>query len=167
MKKIRSLATLMGLWLVLLALGATGAKAQQAPSLSITHFAGTFTLPFEVQWGAMTLLAGDYNVYYGDVNGAGSYYVEVLGKAKGSSHGLIAAQTINPSAAAKSTLTCYREGTATIVQSLQMPAIGEAVTFAKPHGERLMGQQRNNNSNTQVAEAQVRIQRIPVSLSKK
>ena len=80
MKTNRSLMTLAGLSLVLFALGAIGAKGQQAPSLETTNFAGAFTLPTDAQWGRMALPAGDYALYYGD-NGT-ARIVEVVGKAK-------------------------------------------------------------------------------------
>ena len=62
MKTIRSLMTLAGLFLVLFALSATGAKAQ---NLSSASFSGNFTLPVAAQWGEMTLPAGNYTLGVG------------------------------------------------------------------------------------------------------
>ena len=101
MKTIRSLMTMVGISMVVLVLGTTGAWAQQAPSLSETSFAGTFTLPIDAQWGSMTLPAGEYSLYYGRA-GAGDFrLVEVVGKAEGSPHGVIFAQQPEPASATK------------------------------------------------------------------
>jgi hypothetical protein len=90
MKKIRNLMTFGGLFVAVLALGTTGARAQRLYS---TQFAGTFTIPFEVQWGTMTLPAGEYTLSYG-IQRSGANLVEIAGKAKGSPHGVILAGPI-------------------------------------------------------------------------
>lgn len=163
MKTIRNLATLMGLSLVLFALGATGAKAQ---GLEITLVGGSFTLPFEATWGNMTLPAGDYNLYYGHMTASGTYVVEVEGKAEGSPRGIIQVQSHNPTLLAKSALVCIRQGQTGIVEALQMPAIGETVFFAVPRGVTLMAQ-TNSGTNTLLAEGPSLYQRIPVTLNAK
>lgn len=167
MKTIRNFLTLTGLSLALLALGAVGAEAQQARSLSTTVIGGSFTLPFEVQWGAVTLPAGDYTVSYGSMSSGGPYLVEVVGKAKGSPHALILASGENHNAATKSSLICIREGNTGIVRALQLSAIGETVFFAMPHGGKLMAHEQHNGKNTLLAEAPMLIQRVPVTLNGK
>jgi hypothetical protein len=161
MKTIRSLMTLAGLCLVLFALGATGARGQVVYS---THFAGTFTLPFEAQWGAMTLPAGDYTLQYGTLDN-GHRLVLVRGTAKGSPYGMIPAGPVDDTSAAKNAIVCVREGNALIVRSLEMPAIGESVRFNLPRGAKLVAKLRNHNGYTQLAEAPMLIQQIPVTLN--
>jgi hypothetical protein len=165
MKTIRSLTILAGLSVMLFALGATGAKAESGPSLSITNFAGTFTLPFEAQWGNMTLPAGDYSLYYGEPLGNGFYMVEVVGHAKGSPHGRISVAVNGRASVAKDSLICIREGNSLVVQRLEMPELGKSVTFAMPHGTQLVAHNGRRNGYTQLAEAPMLIQRIPIAMN--
>jgi hypothetical protein len=163
MKNIRNLVTLTGLFVVFFALGATGARAQ---SLNTTNFAGTFTLPFVVQWGPATLPAGEYSLYYGRLNNGGPATVEVIGKEGRTPHALILAQGINDASMKKSALVLIREGNAGIVRVLEMPAVGEAVEFSMPRHTQLMAQKGNGSKNVQIAEGPKLIQRIPITLSK-
>ena len=167
MKTIRNLMTLAGLILAVFALGATGAQAQQAPSLSITHFGGTFTLPMEAQWGKVTLPAGQYSLYYGSVQDGSASMVEVVGKAKGSPHGVIPVAGRDDASAAKSSLVCVREGSTLIVRRLEMPAIGTAVQFSMPHGAKLVARNAKHDGYTQLAEAPRLIERVPVAFNAK
>jgi hypothetical protein len=160
MKTIRSLMTLAGLILAVFALSATGAKAQ---SLTNTSFAGTFTISHEAQWGRMTLPAGTYNLYYGPLHDGGASVVEVVGKAKGSPHGLILAAGNDDASAANNALVCVREGSTLIVRTLEMPAIGTSAQFSMPHGARLVAHNRNHKGYTQLAEAPMLIERISVA----
>lgn len=166
MKKIQRLATLAGLSLALLALGAVGAKAQLTAGLSRPIAWGSFTLPFEAQFGSMTLPAGDYTLEYGALT-PGNYLVEVVGKAEGSPRGFVLVQQHDTTAATQSSLICVREGRTGIVKSLEMSWIGESVTFSTPHGGKIMAEKRNGSTNTQLAEAGSFIQRIPVNLNGK
>jgi hypothetical protein len=163
MKTIRSLMTLAGLSLVVFALGATGAKGQ---ILSSTHFAGTFTLPFEAQWGKMTLPAGDYKLQYGTQD-TGHGLVEMRGTAKRSPYGFVLAGPIGDTSATKNSIVCVREGNALMVRALEMPSIGESVNFAMPRGAQLTAHRLNGSTNIQLAEAPMLIERIPVTLSAK
>ena len=158
MKTIRSLMILAGLSLVVLVLGATGAKAQSLRSIS---FSGSFTLPVDAQWGPLTLPAGSYTLYYGSNDGPS--LVEVRGTAKGSPHGFILTEAHNLASGTKNSLACVREGGALIVRGLELPAIGESAYFAMPHGARLIAHNGKRNGNTQLAEAPMLIQRIPVT----
>lgn len=164
MKTIRSLTILAGLPLLVLALGATGAKAQ---SLRGSDFAGTFTLPFEAQWGSTILPAGEYSLYYGQPFAGGPLTVEVLGKEKGSPHVFILPQGTGSASTTKSALVCVRVGNAGIVRGLQMAAIGKSVTFAMPHGSKLVAQNGKHNGYTQLAQAPMLIERIPITLNTK
>jgi hypothetical protein len=167
MKTIRSLMTKVGFSMVVLALGATGAWAQQAPSLSATSFAGTFTLPIDAQWGSMTLPAGEYSLYYGRA-GAGEFHmVEVVGKTNASPHGVILAQQPESASATKNSIVCARDGDALIVRALEMPAIGTSVNFRLPHGAKLVAHNGKRGGYTQLAEAPMLIQRIAVTLNAK
>lgn len=159
--------TMVGISMVVLVLGTTGAWAQQAPSLSETSFAGTFTLPIDAQWGSMTLPAGEYSLYYGRA-GAGDFrLVEVVGKAEGSPHGVIFAQQPEPASATKNSIVCVRDGDALVVRALELPGIGQSINFILPHGAKLAAHLRNGNTSTQLAEATMLIERIPVSLAAK
>jgi hypothetical protein len=162
MKTIRSLMILAGLSLAVLALGATGAKAWSPAG---TDFAGTFTLPFEAQWGRTTLPAGEYSLYYGHLPKSSTPVVEVIGKDKGSPHAFILPQGIDSASTTTSALVCVREGNALIVRSLEMPAIGESVRFGLPRGAQRTAHNRKHNGYAQLAEAPMLIQRIPVTLN--
>jgi hypothetical protein len=164
MKTIRSLMTLAGLILAVFALSATGAKAQ---TLTSNNFAGTFTISHEAQWGTMTLLAGTYNLYYGPMHDGDVNAVEVAGQAKGAPHGVILAQRHDLTSAANNALVCIREGDALIVRTLEMPAIGTSVQFSMPNGARLVARNAKPNGYTQLAEAPMLIERVPVTFNAK
>jgi hypothetical protein len=164
MKTIRSLMSLVGCSLMLFTLGAVSAKAQ---GLAMTDLAGTFTLPFDAQWGSMILPAGDYRLYYGNRTLGGTRAVEVVGKAKGSPRGFIAVQGSDLTSTTKSSLVCIRQGNHGIVRELRMAPIGETVYFPLPHGVKLLADQRNHNVYAQLAEAPMLIQRVPVNTSGK
>jgi len=151
---------------VLFALGATGASAQQAPSLSITNFGGTFNLPFEAQWGRTTLPAGEYSLYYGRLHD-GARMVEVIGKEKHTPHVLVLPNGLNDASTTRSALVCVREGNAGIVRALEMPQIGEAVEFNMPRGTQLVANRSNGKKNVQIAEGPKLIERIPVMVNAK
>ncbi|HEX5412841.1 MAG TPA: hypothetical protein VFZ27_13410 [Terriglobia bacterium] len=163
MKTIRGLMTLAGLSVMLLALGATGAKGQGSYA---TQFAGTFTLPFEAQWGKMTLPAGDYALQYG-LNEIGYGLVVVRGAAKGSPYGSIIAGPLGETSAKQNAIICVRDGNALIVRALEMPTIGTSVNFALPPGANFVAHNAKHSGYTQLAEAPVLIQRIPVTLDSK
>lgn len=159
MKTIRSLMILSGLSVALIGLAVTNAKARvlYAPS-----FSGTITLPVETHWGAITLPAGDYSLYYGRFNGHGAYLVEVVGKAKERPLGVILVKTRSDVSGTKTILDCVREGNILYVSALEMPEIGESIHFRIPHGaevqSRLVGQNHNASGKTQLARVE-----IPVS----
>ena len=159
MKTIRNFMTLVGGSLALLALGATGARGQ---GLTRTSFAGTFTLPFEAQWGAMTLPAGDYSLYYGQLFATGTTAVAIAGKAEGSPRGWILVQAGERTSALKDGLVCIRDGNSLVVRKLELPAIGESVNFALPRGTKLLANQQNHDRYTQLAKGPMLIQRVPV-----
>jgi hypothetical protein len=164
MKIIRNMVTLAGLFLVVFGLGATGARAQ---SMRTTHFTGTFNLPFEAQWGNAILPVGQYSLYYGRLSDAGPAMVEVVGKDTWSPHVLIPVQGIDPASGKKSALVCIREGDAGIVRTLELPQIGEAVSFKLPRHTQLMAYQHNGSANKLLAEAPMLIQRVAVTLNQK
>ena len=164
MKTIRSLMTLAGLILAVFALSATGAKARV---ISAASFSGTFTLPVAAQWGRMTLPAGTYKLYYGSLNDQGETVVEVVGKAKGSPHGVILPHSQDSAFVGNSSLVCIREGNALIVRALEMPSIGTAANFHMPHGTQLEATNRRDKGYTQLAEAPMLIERVPVTFNAK
>lgn len=163
MKNIRNLVTLTGLLVVFFALSATATRAQ---SLTTTNFSGTFTLPFEAQWGPVTLSAGEYSLYYGRLNGGGPAMVEVVGKEDRNPHAFILAQGVSDASIKKSALVCIREGNAGIIRVLEIPQLGQAVGFKMPRGVELRAQKNNGNRNVEVAGGPMLLQRIPVTLKK-
>ena len=162
MKTIRNLTILAGLSVVLFALSVTGAKAQMVTK---TNLAGTFTLSHPAEWGSMVLPAGSYSLRYGTLDS--SYFVEVHGTAKGSPHGVIHVAADDQVSTTKSALVCVREGNGLIVRRLEIPQLGKSVTFAMPHGARLAAQNRKQTGYTQLAEAPMLVERIPVTLNAK
>jgi len=163
MKANRNLMTLAGLTVMLFALGAAGAKGQ---GIYLTEFAGKFTLPTAAQWGKMTLPAGDYTLQYG-IEESGHGLVVVRGTSKGSPYGMIIAGPVGDTSAASSALVCVREGDDLIVRALEMPQIGKAAGFALPRRARLVAHNGKHGGYTQLAEAPMLIQRIPVTLKAK
>lgn len=164
MKGIRSLTILLGLSLVLVALGATGAKAQ---ALSTARFTGSLNLPYEVHWGTMTLPAGRYTVQIGDMDNGGFYIVEITGEAQGSPHGFVPVLARNSTAAAQNLLDCVRKGDTHVVRAMELPALGESVTFPAPRRSQLLARQLKNKANAQLEAEAMPIQRIPIKLNEK
>ena len=160
MRTVRNLMALAGLSLVVLALGVTGARAQ---GLSATSFRGTFTLPFETQWGKMALPAGEYSLSYGQPFKGGIYVVEVTSKADGTSRGMALVNASDDVSTKEDALVCVRQGDALIVRTLEMPDLHTAAKFALPHGGELAARTRNHKSYTQLAEAPMLIERIAIT----
>ena len=161
MKTIRSLMILGALSVALLALWVTGAKAQVITLLS---FSGTFTLPVETHWGAMTLPAGDYRLKYGYSQTSSTLMVEIAGEAKGSPHKMILAGRRDDVSADKNVLNCVREGNILYVRALEMPAVGESTHFKIPHGvevrSKLIAQTHSASGKTQLAQVAIPIGHI-------
>jgi hypothetical protein len=130
MKLIRDITIMVGLSVALFAMGVTGARGEIPYS---THLAGTFTLPFEAQWGKLTMPAGEYTLQYGTQE-SGHGLVVVRSAAKGSPYGMILARPTGQTSATKNALICVREGNTLYVRALEMPLIGESVRFRIPHG---------------------------------
>ncbi len=160
MKKVRSLTILVGLSLVMAGVGVTGAKAQV---LSSPKFTGSFALHTQVQWGPMTLPAGSYVVKYGRMGPAGLRIVEIAGKAKGSPHGFVLVRSEDPTRSEGDMVICARADNMLIVRALDMPAIGKSASFVTPQDARLMANATSRNGNTRMADASLKIARIPVS----
>ena len=164
MKNIRNLMILSGLCLALLALAVTGARAQ---AISSTHFAGTFTLPLETHWGAVTLPAGDYTLRYG-VAFSSTYLVSVADEAEGRTLGMILPGARDDVKAGKNVLNCVREGNILYVNALEMPLIGESVHFKIPHGVEVrstigpMKRAHIQIGKTNFVQVAVRTERAPV-----
>lgn len=161
MKTIRSLMAMFGLSLVLSTLVAIGARGQ---ALDSGQFNGKFTLPFVAQWGAMTLAPGNYTLQYGTQK-SGQRLVEVRGTAKGSPYGMIQARPGGVTTATRNTIVCVREGSVLIVRALEMPAIGEVVEFAVPHGIRLRVHKAKHNGFAQFDRGHMPIQRVALHVN--
>lgn len=162
MKNIRNLTVLVGLCLMLVTWGATRAKAQV---LSTTSFTGTLTFSHQVQWGQMTLPAGDYIVQYGTEGSGGLQMVEVTGTTNGSLHGFARVISVRSTKAGENKLTCVRDGDTLIVSTLDIPQIGQAVKFSLPRGAERTANQLSRGKMVQVAEQHKAIERIPVKMS--
>jgi hypothetical protein len=167
MKLIQNITVLVGLSAVLFVMGATGARGQIAYP---ARFAGTFTLSFEAQWGEMTLPAGDYTLQYG-IQDNGRGLVVVRGTAKGSPYGMILAGPLGQTSVTKNAIVCIREGKKAYVRGLELPAIGATVHFALPHGVSvkawIVSEKQRHSTNTQLAQAPMLIQRVPVKANGK
>ena len=164
MKSIRNLMTVAGLSVVLLALGTTGANAQMTTT---TNFAGTFTLSHPAEWGTMVLPAGEYTLSYSQAFNGGTSIVAVAGKRDGITRGMVLVKANSDASTKRDALVCIREGDALVVRALEMPQIGTAANFALPRGTKLTAQKGNHNGYTQLAEASMRIERIPVTMNAK
>lgn len=143
---------------VFLSLAATGMKAQ---TLRATDFAGEFTLPFTVQWGGLTLPAGDYNLYYGTWSQAGIRVVEVAHENLGVVHGLVLARGRDDAKGKGSFLKCVFEGDRAYVRSLKIAEINESIEFARPHGVSvaawIVADKESRNTNARFAETRIPI----------
>lgn len=160
MKSIRNLMAVVGLFVAVFALGTVGAMAQTSNSM---QFTGTFTLPYAAQWGTMTLPAGEYTLKYG-TRPAGPSLVEIAGTAKDSPHGIILVESADNTSATKNSIVCVRDGKSLLVRKLELPAIGEVVSFTMPQSVTLMAQRQQDSVYT-LAQGPKLIQRVPVTLS--
>lgn len=161
MKKVRSWMISVAALLMLFGWVATEAKAQ---SLYSTHFAGKFTLPFEAQWGQMTLPPGNYILYYGYMGTGGIHVVEVAREDTGHGQGRVFPRGRDNSRGEASFLVCIRDGDKGYVRSLHMAEIGESIEFARPHGVDvnawIVAGKKTHNSNAKLAEMRVPV--VPV-----
>ena len=73
--------------------------------------------------------------------------------------------------AGENSLVCVREDNKGYVRALELPAIGESIEFNLPHGveveSKLIAKHQNKSGNTQLAEARIRVERVPIKLSAK
>lgn len=159
MKTIQRLAILAGLSMMVFALSATGAKAQ---NMTLANFTGTFTLPVAAQWGSMALPAGEYTLSYGQAFNGGTYAVAVTSKASGTTR-MALVKARRDASTKQDGLVCVRQGDVLVVRALEMPEIGTAAQFSLPHGTRLTARNRNHKGYTQLAEAPMLLERISVT----
>jgi hypothetical protein len=163
MKMIRNITILVGLSVVLFALAVTGARAQTFAS---TSFTGSFTLPAETHWGALTLPTGDYTLSYG-IAFSSTYLVAVAGKAEGSPRAMILPGSRNDVKSAENVLNCIREGDTLYVRALEMPLIGQSVHFRIPHGVEVrsrvspIAKNHGPSGKTSFTQEAIRIERVP------
>lgn len=163
MKTIRNMSVLLGLALLVVGLTATKVSAQ---SLTTTSFTGTFTLPFDVQWGRMNLPAGEYNLYYGHLNGRTPYMVEIAGEADGSPHSLVLTRSQDPISTSENVLVCIREGNNGYVREMKLGAIGQSATFPVPHGVEVRARivAENLKGHAPLAQPSTLVEVIPIRL---
>lgn len=162
MKTIRRLMIPVGVLLIFFTLAAARANAQ---GLSSTHFRGTFTLPFEVQWGEMALPAGEYTLSYGFLSPAGSSLVAVAGIMEGNPRGWIIPVPGGNTKATENYLVIVRNGDSGYVRALELAAIGESVQFKMPHGvkveTKIMPGKASLKTNNQLAETRIPVKPAP------
>jgi hypothetical protein len=167
MKTIRKIAIVVGVSLALFALGSTKARAQAIES---PGFTGTFTLPAETHWGAMTLPAGDYTLRYGTAFSS-TYLVTVANEAGEGILGMILPGARDDAKAADNALNCVREGDRLYVRALELPSMGESVHFKIPHGvevrSRVVAKHQSESGNTRMAEVRITVEQVPIKLSGK
>jgi hypothetical protein len=125
-----------------------------AQGLSTSNISGTFTLPFEVQWGASTLPAGDY-ILVPRRTADGQPIVEVRGTAEGSLHNFIQVESYDRSNASQNMLVCMRGSNGYVVRALELPVNGQTLYFGPPKGEKVLAHQQNNSFSAQLAEVRV------------
>ena len=93
--------------------------------------------------------------------------VEIVGKDKGSPHVFIFPMGTDVPSTTENALVLVRQGSAGVVRSLELPAIGTSVDFALPPNANLMARNGQHNNYAQLAKGQMLVQRIPITLSKK
>ena len=158
MKTLRRLLVPLSLLVMFLGLAVTGTKAQ---IIRQTHFTGTFTLPFTVQWGEMILPPGEYTLRYGTLTTSGPHVIEVARAAMGFQHGVVAVLGQNDGKVTQNVLVCVREGNKGYVRSLQMAETGVSLNFKRPHYvevESWIVSNKFHSTNNQIA-----VVRIPVA----
>ena len=161
MKTVRRLATLVGLFVAVFALGASGGKGQVVQSLRLY---GTFTLPLTTHWEGLTLPPGDYAMRYG-TREAGIGFVEVINKNGGRHSRVVIPREPSDASGNKNALVCIREGDTLVVRKLEMPTIGESVSFRVPRGTQLMAHAKKTGTSIQIAQGPKLIQQVPITLN--
>ena len=130
---IRSHTTLVGVFPVI---SRVGTAAQSALGLRMTEFAGRFTLPFDAAWGETVLPQGNYALYYGAL-GKGLHCVEILGIDHGTPRGIFLVREQNSASVIQNALVCTCRSGRHIIRTLELPAIGKAISFAGPTASKL------------------------------
>ncbi len=120
-----------------------------AGAASAQDFIGTFTLPFEVQWGTAVLPAGNYKIEHNSLRRTDMVTVSGEGKAVMT---VPASQSFEADRSAKSALVLARVNGKAVVRALVLSEIEMEFTYAWPKGKRVL-----------VAEGPILIQRIPVT----
>jgi hypothetical protein len=159
MKNIKSWMIFAGFSVAILAMSGTRARAQL---ITYPEFAGSFTLPVQARWGALTLPPGNYGLYYGEPFKGGLKVVEVVNKADGSARGVVLIRGLSQTSASTNELVCTREGNMDFVRDLDLPVLGESIQFGLPYNMKLIASQQDHNATKPVAELHGLIQRLPV-----
>jgi hypothetical protein len=158
MKTIRNLATLAAVAMMIAACAPSRASAQPL-------IRGTFNLPFTAQLGSATLPPGSYVL---DVNQAnGPYFiVTVLGRSTGTASAIALAFPSNPSSPVEgNALKCVSEGSACVVQALELGSVGRTLAFRIHNNVNVEAGKHSRNNHMLQADAPkaVRIVRIAIS----
>lgn len=160
MRTIRNLMILAGLFVALMALGASGARAQL---ITYPVFAGSFTLPVQARWGSMTLPPGNYGLYYGEPFKGGLKVVEVVNKADGSARGIALIRGLSQASGSTNELVCTRDGNMDFVRALDLPVLGKSIQFGLPHNMELIASQQDHNATKPAADLHGATQRFLVT----
>jgi hypothetical protein len=148
MRIIENLMILAALSVVLVAMSATGARAQL---ITYPEFVGSFTLPVQASWGSMTLPPGSYGLYYGMPFKGGLKVVEVVNKADGSARGVALIRGLSQASGSTNELICTREGDMDYVRALDLPVLGKSIQFGLPHNMKLVASQQDHSATKSVA----------------
>jgi len=115
----------------------------------MNEFAGRFTLPFEAAWGEIVLAPGEYALHYGTM-GEGLHCVEIFGIGQTAPRGIFLVREQNPASVVQNALVCTRRDSRRIIRALELPAIGESVSFAGPATGKLI-KNRHGRTRTRLA----------------
>lgn len=145
MKRIRNLVAVGMLGSALLAAGAfTRARAE------MDQVTGTFTLPFDVRWAAVSLPAGDYSFSL-ETTDSGAHLVHLYHGREGVA--LIMSQGHDASFSGQSSLRVLREGNRYAVADLDLPQAGIVLHYSLPKSlERQAAREREVSQNIHVTE---------------
>ena len=120
---------------------------------SAQDFAGTFTLPCEVQWDQAVLPAGNYTITNNREHFA--EYMTIRGE-KGAVMVKYLSHSLDFERSGKNTITLVRRNGRAVVTSLRLGALGREFFYPQPKSEHPV-----------MAEGPVLIQRIPISVGGK
>ncbi len=141
-----------------------GASLLFASLASAQEFHGKFTLPFQAQWGKVTLPSGNYTVDVTRSQG-GVRLVRVNAEAQGSHRVAILLPMAHNTKMRtdQSELVCIREGSARIVRALELGPLAETLYFALPKGAAIYAQKGSGQKHVSLAELPASVEVVPIT----